>query len=323
MEELVCFCEKLSVGAFNRLRIIYFLNTFFTALTMGILLAAVYVKFGIGAVFGGCVILVPFKIFFSAIHNLYWCFGARLFPTVVSAIIVLDLISTNKWRKRNYLFIYLAILICTSHTFEFTTMEMLMCITPMMIWLVNNWNWSCFILVVKSGIMCILGFLSSMVIWGIQLICYYNGSIDDALHHIWYIFGSRSGLDAISGENISEIGKSVTAWQVVADTLYGEHAELQWGIKPIHLAVGAFLLFLFFFLHAHVLNKTRVDMSMLILVSFGLASSISWLVISQGHSYWHPNLAIILWFYCLIPSLGIFSGWAIEHMIRNTIKRRN
>ncbi len=302
---------NLHIESHVRLQIIYFINILFACLMITVLMYGIYYRFGRGACIGAIVILLPFPVLFRAVHNLYWCLGAKIFPTAVSTLIVIRCSEKRQWKKSYYFYIMGAMLLCLCNTFEFVSMEMVMCMIPLLLFWIDDPQKKKFIQLLISSIMCIISFIISIFIWFIQCLFYY-GTVSETLNHLWNMIGSRGGFNAISGDPLSELGKSLSALDVVSAFLYGDKSYVAGPIKVIYIVVPVLVILLICCFIEVQHHEFAIDCSMGVFLLVSFFSSISWMIISRGHAYWHVHLSILLWFFCFIPALGCWAGSNVE-----------
>ena len=194
-------------------------------------------------------------------------------------------------------------LFCICNTFEFVSMEMILCVLPIILTIVENYDFKEVRIFIISSMACIFSFVISLGIWFIQ--CLRNlGNLQSAKAHMWYIVGSRAGLDAIEGENLSELGKSISAFDVIGKFLWGEGSYLCGPVKMIHVLLVAVMVYFVKLLVMCLKKQYTFNLTMTVFWVCSLLASISWMVISQAHSFHHIQLTGILWFFSCFCMLG-------------------
>ncbi len=302
------------IRASSRLKVIYLMNITFTCLICAVLICCIREEFGRYAATGCVIIMLPMYNFYRGIHNLYWVFGVRLLPMAITSILILLYKKNNKWKRRYYVFIFLSMLFCLCHTFEFVSTEMVMCVLPIVICFAGSKKKEDIIILIKSGMNCILAFIAAIGVWFIQSWHLYGNRVE-AMHRIWQVFGSRSGLYAMEGDKVSELSKSLSVYDVVSRFLFGDASYICGPIKTIYLVILAVIICIIKFIFCIMKKKGSIDFKMLSFVIISMFASVSWMIISKGHSYWHTHITILLWYFCFVPSLGAYMGKAIEDIL--------
>ncbi len=264
----------------------------------------------------------------SFARSVYWAEFTWLLPTLAGLMLALHP-ERPHWRRTGYLLMLLAVMLKSMCGYEYLTFVMLCGVAPQVAALMQQLlhrDWaaakSAFRTLFFAGLFALLGFVIAFLLHGAVR---GDGDLFAGLRQIYEQDILRRALGGDPNFFGEDIAASINATIGEVVLMY-----LQYGRRDI-LGVTIYLFPIVLLspvaaIAVTALLKRKVDWGDAAVFGYALLTSLSWIVLGKQHSYIHPHLNYVVWFYPLLPAciyLNLKQVWVIGWDIIERIEKRH